>query len=188
MSDTGLSYIDCFLIHSPYGGKEARLGTWRALVEAQRQGKIRSLGVSNYGVHHLDELEDHIKSVGVEEGGVLSIGQWELHPWLPRDDIVGWCQKRGVAIEAYSPLVRGTRAKEKALVELEKKHGKTWAQVLVRWSLQKGFVPLPKSVTESRIEENAGGFGWELDEKDMESLDFKGSYEPCAWDPTVSRE
>src|ERR1700733_12083644 len=95
------------LIHAPYGGKEARLGTWRALVEAQKAGKVRSIGVSNYGVHHLEELDEYIKSGG---GGEISVGQWEIHPWLPRRDIINWCRKNNVVVEAYSPLVQGTRA------------------------------------------------------------------------------
>ncbi|KAL9612156.1 MAG: hypothetical protein Q9167_003235 [Letrouitia subvulpina] len=97
-SQTGLDYIDLYLIHAPYGGKEARNGTWKALVEAQQAGKIRSLGVSNYGVHHLNELESYIKELetqnGEGKGGKISVGQWELHPWLARPDIVNWCAKR----------------------------------------------------------------------------------------------
>lgn len=122
------------LIHSPYGGKEARLGSWRAVVEAQKAGKARSIGVSNYGVHHLNELEEYIKS-GI--GGKIDVGQYELHPWLPRRDIVEWLQNRGAVVEAYSPLVRGTRMDDPTLLSLAKKHGKTPAQILLRWSLQK---------------------------------------------------
>jgi hypothetical protein len=122
------------LIHAPYGGKEARLGTWRALVEAQKAGKVRSIGVSNYGVHHLDELDEYIKNGG---GGEISVGQYEIHPWLARQDIVDWCRKHNVVVEAYSPLVQGVRAEEAALKALEKKHNKSFAQVLIRWSLQK---------------------------------------------------
>lgn len=92
-----------YLIHAPYGGKEARCGAWRALVEAQEAGKIRSLGVSNYGVHHLNELEEYIKELeakrGKGKGGVISVGQWEVHPWLERPDIVKWCVDRGVVVE-----------------------------------------------------------------------------------------
>ena len=132
LSQTKLDYIDLYLIHAPYGGAEARKGTWRALAEAQKAGTIRSLGVSNYGVHHLDELESHMK----ELGGTLDVGQWELHPWLTRPDIVDWCRKRNVVLEAYCPLVRGGRAEETILKKLSEKYGKTWAQILLRWSLQ----------------------------------------------------
>ena len=133
-----------YLIHAPYGGKEARRGTWLALLEAQQAGRIRSLGVSNYGVHHLDELESYIHELeaqhGKGKGGEISVGQWELHPWLARPDIVGWCRTRGVVIEAYCPIVRGQRFEEPVLKGLGEKYGKTAAQVLLRWSLQKvGF-------------------------------------------------
>ena len=134
-------------------------------------------------MHHLDELEKYIKEVG----GTLDVGQWELHPWLARNDIVEWCQKRNVVVEAYCPVVRGARAEEPVLAQLSKKYGKTWAQVLLRWSLQMGFVPLPKSVTPKRIDENADIYDFVLEEADMEMLET-GKYEPCAWDPTTSKD
>ncbi len=171
LKKTQLKYIDLYLLHAPYGGKEGRLGAWRALAEAVDEGKVRSIGVSNYGVHHLEELDEWQK-VGLsivqirgtsqltadlqqqpkDKAGVLSVNQVELHPWLARPDIVSWCQEHGVVVEAYSPLVRSTRMEEPVLVALAKKHGKTAAQILLRWGLQKGFVILPKSVTHSRIE------------------------------------
>lgn len=199
-----------YLLHAPYGGKEGRLGAWKALVEAVESGKVRSIGVSNYGVHHLDELEEWQKSVEAKEGkgkgGVLSVNQVELHPWLARPDIVKWCEARGILLEvyfllclfsilrcstnkwqAYSPLVRGERMEEPILTSLAKKYNKTGAQILLRWSLQMGFSPLPKSVTISRIEENADLYDFELTKEDMETLDT-GEYAPCAWDPTISKD
>ena len=190
-NQTGLDYIDLYLIHAPYGGEAARKGTWLALVEAQQAGRIRSLGVSNYGVHHLDELEAYIKELedqhGKGKGGAISVGQWELHPWLTRPDIVNWCRKRGIIAEAYCPLVRGQRFGDKSLQNLATLHGKTPAQVLLRWSLQKGFVPLPKSVTHSRITENALIYDFELSKEEMAKLETD-DYSPCSWDPTTSRE
>lgn len=111
------------------------------------------------------------------------MNQIELHPWLARADIVNWCQSRGVVCEAYSPLIRATRNEEPVLKSLADKHSKTSSQILLRWSLQKGFVILPKSVTLSRIEENCKLYDFELDASDMKSLET-GKYEPCAWDPT----
>jgi len=184
LSETKLDYIDLVLIHAPFGGKKAREGTWRALVEAQREGKVHSIGVSNYGVHHLDELEAYINS-GV--GGHIDVGQYEIHPWCPRDDIVGWLQKRGVAIEAYSPLVRAKRMDEPVLDSLAKKYNKTPAQILVRWSLQKGYVPLPKSVSGDRILENVQVFDFELDNEDMDAL-ITSEYAPVCWDPTIVKD
>jgi hypothetical protein len=98
-----------YLLHAPYGGKENRLGAWKALVEAVEAGKVRSIGVSNYGVHHLEELEQWIKETEAKEGkgkgGVLSVNQVELHPWLARRDIVKWCEDRGVLLEVREMAV-----------------------------------------------------------------------------------
>jgi len=121
------------LIHAPYGGKKARLGSWDALVEAQKEGKTKAIGVSNYGIHHLEELEAYIQGGG---GGQIDVGQYELHPWLDHSDIVDWLQSRKIVVEAYSPLAHGSRLEEPVLVSIGKKYGKTPAQVLVRWSLQ----------------------------------------------------
>ncbi|KAJ5990417.1 hypothetical protein N7522_010624 [Penicillium canescens] len=177
-------YFDLILLHAPFGAKEGRLGAWCALVEAQKTGKARSIGVSNFGVHHLEELEEYIQGGG---GGRIEVGQYELHPWLGRADLVDWLHKRGAVVEAYSPLARGTRMNEPTLQAISKKHKKTPAQILIRWSLQKGFVPLPKSVTPERIKENADVFDFELDEDDMKLLHTE-EYSPCAWDPTTQRD
>lgn len=137
---TGFDYVDLYLLHSPYGGKENRIGAWKALVDGVHDGKIRSIGVSNYGVHHLDELEAYIKETETEQGkgkgGVISVNQVELHPWLTRKDITEWCKQRGVLLEAYCPIVRATKNDDPLLVSLAKKYGKTPSQVLIRWSLQ----------------------------------------------------
>lgn len=189
LKETGLTYIDLMLLHAPYGGRDARKGAWKALVEAHNEGKIRSIGVSNYGVHHLDEMEEYIQELekeGKGKGGVISVNQLEIHPWLPRNDIVEWCQKRGIVVEAYSPLVRGKRMEERVLQPLTKKYGKTAAQVLLRWSLQKGLVPLPKSVTPSRIGENANIFDFELTPEEMKTLEMD-EYSPVCWDPTIAK-
>lgn len=124
------------LIHAPGGTKEDREGSWRALLEAQKAGKVRSIGVSNYSVKDLDELEAYINS-GV--GGKIDVGQYEIHPWCARENVVEWLRKRNIVIEAYSPLVQATRMNEPVLQNLAKKHNKTPAQILVRWSLQKVY-------------------------------------------------
>lgn len=203
LKTTGLDYIDLYLLHAPYGGEEGRLGAWQALVESVADGKVRSIGVSNYGVHHLQELEDwqkaslrslHLSVIPeadmeqrqpTDKAGILSVNQVELHPFLARPDIVSWCEQRGVVLEAYSPLTRGTRFDDIRVQSLAKKHEKTPAQILLRWGLQKNFVILPKSVTKSRIEENRGLYDFELDAEDMKGLET-GEYTPSAWDPTVA--
>lgn len=176
---SNLGYIDLMLIHAPYGGKEGRLGAWKALVEAQNAGKVRSIGVSNYGIRHLEELENYIKNGG---GGQIAVGQYELHPWCGRIDITEWLKRRGAVVQAYSPLVQATRMNDPTLLGLAKKYNKTAAQVLLRWSLQKGFVPLPKSVTESRIVENGQVFDFELSKEDVDSL-TTDVHAPVCWDP-----
>ncbi|KAJ5353982.1 NADP-dependent oxidoreductase domain-containing protein [Penicillium brevicompactum] len=198
-------YFDLILINAPFGGKDGRLGSWKALVEAQKAGKARSIGVSNFGLHHLEELEEYIQNGG---GGRIEVGQYELHPWLGRAELVHWLQSRGAVIEAYSPLVRGTRMNEPVLGKLGVKHQKNPAQILLRWSIQKvskscpdlnlkagvlimkstqGFVPLPKSATTERIQENINVFDFELDEEDMRLL-HTDDYSPSTWDPTVQRD
>jgi diketogulonate reductase-like aldo/keto reductase len=191
LEETGLDYIDLMLIHAPFGGRGARKGAWKALVEAQEEGKVRSLGISNYGIHHLEEMEMYMKELETErgkgKGGIVAVGQWELHPWLNHSDIIQWCRKRGIVIEAWSPLVRGERMSEKVLEPLIGSHKKSAAQILLRWSLQQGFVPLPKSVNPSRIDENADIFDFELTAEEMKTLET-GQYSPCSWDPTVSHD
>ncbi|KAG5998478.1 hypothetical protein E4U52_008069 [Claviceps spartinae] len=190
LQDTKLDYLDLVLIHSPYGGTQNRLGAWKALVELVEAGKVRSIGVSNYGVHHLDELEQYIQALekergGPGKGGVISVGQWELHPWLTRPDIVQWCRERDIAIQAYSPIARGERwGKSPQVTAAAEKYGKTEAQILLRWSLQRGYVPLVKSVTPSRIAENAAIFDFELTESEVAEI-ATDEYITVAWDPTV---
>ncbi|KAJ4133815.1 hypothetical protein NW768_005404 [Fusarium equiseti] len=189
LDETKLDYLDLVLIHAPYGGSDARKGAWKALVECVEAGKVRSLGVSNYGVHHLDELEAYIKELekergGAGKGGVISVGQWEVHPWMTRPDIVQWCQERNIAVEAYCPIVRGQRFDDPKVKALADKYGKTPAQILLRWSLQRGCVPLVKSVTPSRILENTQLYDFELTEEEVKDL-ATDEYSPCAWDPTV---
>lgn len=141
LKSSGLEYFDLYMPHSPYGGTLAREGTWRAMVEAKTAGKIRSLGVSNFGVHHMREIELFIANLerehGKGNGGEVSVGQWELHPWLDRPDIVKFCTDRNIVVQAYCPLVRGQRMDEAPVKTLARKYGKSGAQILIRWSLQK---------------------------------------------------
>ncbi len=189
LKETGLTYLDLVLIHWPHGGgPEGRKAAWRALVDAVDVGKVRSLGVSNYGVHHLNELEAYIKELEAERGqgrgGIISVGQWEVHPWLARDDIIKWCNDRDIVVEAYCPIVRGERFDDPKVTQLAQRYDKTPAQILLRWSLQHGLIPLVKSVTPSRIEENADIFDFELSAVDVEDLTTQ-EYSPCTWDPSI---
>ncbi|KAK9771761.1 putative NADP-dependent oxidoreductase domain-containing protein [Seiridium cardinale] len=190
LKTAGVDYIDLYLIHSPYGGSATRKGVWKALVEAVDEGKIRSIGISNYGINHLDELEKHIAELeeergGKGKGGVISVAQHEVHPWCARNDIAEWCAKRNILLEAYCPVVRGKRFDEPGVKKLAEKYGKSPAQILIRWSLQKGYAPLPKSVTPKRIVENAEIYDFELTKAEVDELESK-EYAPIAWDPTTT--
>ncbi|KAI1840910.1 hypothetical protein JX266_012920 [Neoarthrinium moseri] len=190
LKTASVDYIDLMLIHAPYGGSANRKGVWKALVEAVEEGKIPSIGVSNYGIHHLDELETHIAELeeergGKGKGGVISVAQYEVHPWCARTDIAEWCAKRNIVLEAYCPVVRGKKFDDPEVKKLSEKYGKTPAQILIRWSLQKGYVPLPKSVTPSRIQENAEVYDFSLTDSEVAGLESP-EYSPIAWDPTKS--
>lgn len=142
----GLGYIDLFLLHSPYGGKAARLASWKAVEDAVDEGEIKIGGVSNFGVKHLEEL------IASKPRIMPAVNQIEVHPFNTRTNITTFCQKNGILVEAYAPLARALRMKHPTITALAKKYNATPAQVMVRWSLQNGFIPLPKSVSKDRIE------------------------------------
>jgi len=132
--------LDLYLLHHPgNAGTEARLQTWKALVEAVEAGQIKSIGVSNFEVEHLEEIEAWQKATEAAggNGGELSVNQMELHPWSRYEDVVEWCNERNVVLEAYSPLTRGKHFDDAVLKPIVKRTGKSAAQVLIRWSLQK---------------------------------------------------
>lgn len=173
----GLGYIDLFLLHSPYGGKRARLSSWKAVEDAIEAGEIKIGGVSNFGVKHLEELIESKPKI------LPAINQIEVHPFNTRTSITSFCQKNGIAVEAYAPLARALRMKDPTIVELSKKYSCTPAQLMVRWSLQHGFIPLPKSVSKERIEANAKIDSFEIEDKDMEKMDALDEYLVTDWDP-----
>ncbi|KAK1923353.1 putative aldo-keto reductase [Papiliotrema laurentii] len=170
-------YIDLFLIHAPFGGAEGRANSWAALAQAQKEGWVRDIGVSNFGVKHLEALPSPVPAVN----------QIELHPWCQQRDIVQYCESHGIVVQAYSPIVRADPARfaDPVIQSLTAKHHKTPAQILIRWSLQKGYVPLPKSVRPERIRSNADVYGFELDKEDMAALDGldQGSKGAITWNP-----
>ncbi|GAB0138737.1 hypothetical protein EsDP_00006962 [Epichloe bromicola] len=175
---SGLGYIDLFLLHSPYGGKEARLTSWRALEDALDEGQVRMIGVSNFGVAHIEELmasEPRIKP---------AINQIEVHPFNTQEAIRATCAKHGIAIEAYAPLVRAMRMTHPTIGALADKYTCSPAQVLVRWSLQHDMITLPKSVRRERMVENADVAGFELSGADVSIMDGLDEKLVTDWDPT----
>lgn len=178
VKEAGLGYIDLFLLHSPYGGKQARLDSWRAVEDAIDDGEVKIGGVSNYGVKHLQELLDSNPRIPP------AVNQIEVHPFNTRKDITSFCQQHNIVVEAYAPLVRALRMKHPTIVSLAKKYSCTPGQLLVRWSLQHGYVPLPKSVKKERIIENGQVGGFEIEAADMEAMDALDEYLVTDWDPT----
>ncbi len=173
----GLGYIDLFLLHSPYGGKTARLASWKAVEDAIEAGEVKIGGVSNYGVKHLEEL------LASKSRVLPAVNQIEVHPFNTRGSITTFCQQNGILVEAYAPLARALGMKHPTIVSLSKRYNCTPAQLMVRWSLQKGFIPLPKSVSKDRIEANGKIDFFEIQSKDMDTLTDLDEYLVTDWDP-----
>lgn len=157
----GLSYIDLYLIHWPVQGKNK--DTWRAMIQLLKEGKTRTIGVSNYEIFHLQEIIQN-------SDAVPSVNQVEFHPFLYQKRLLEFCKNNNIQLEAYSPLTRGQRLNHPTVIHLAKKYGKTSAQILIRWNLQHGLVVIPKSKNENRIRENSQVFDFQLEEEDMELL------------------
>jgi diketogulonate reductase-like aldo/keto reductase len=175
LAKLNLDYIDLYLIHWPEPGK--RLESWGALVELRKQGKCRSIGVSNYTVAHLKELMAH-SSVRP------SVNQVEFSPFLFQRELLEFCRAHGIQLEAYCPLTRGAKLGDPVIGAVARKHGKTSAQVLLRWAVQHQVVVIPKSGQPARIEENAGIFDFTIGEEDMAALDALDAGFRTSWDPT----
>jgi len=158
-------YVDLFLVHSPNAGLAKRKNMWLALEKAKEEGKVRDIGVSNYGKQHIEEMK------GFAKIWPPVVNQIELHPWCQQREAVYYCHSQSIVVEAYCPLVRNQKADDPTLNSIAKKYNRSAAQVLIRWSLQKGWVTLPKSDTPGRIEANADIYGFELDTGDMKTLD-----------------
>ncbi|KAF4775836.1 aldo/keto reductase [Colletotrichum scovillei] len=163
-----LEYFDLYLIHSPSDDKEKRLASWRALETAQRLGKVRSIGVSNFSSHHIEELLQ-------ETTVVPAVNQIEVHPFCQRQDLVDTCRKHGIAIEAYSPLARGNKLEDPTIGKIAEKYGKSPAQILLNWNATRGNIVLPKSLAAHRIQSNFESFDFELSQEDMAVIDALGA-------------
>lgn len=170
----GLAYVDLYLVHWPK--PDHTKDTWRAMEEIQSAGKARAIGVSNFLPHHLDQL--------AETATVMpSINQIEFHPHLQSPELADYCAEHGIVLEAWSPLKHGAIVDDPDLLAIAKTHGVTVAQVVLRWMLQRGIVAIPKSVTPSRIAENADLFGFELDPREMTSINGMDRAERVGPDP-----
>ncbi|MVP01689.1 aldo/keto reductase [Paenibacillus lutrae] len=157
----GLDYIDLYLIHWPV--KDKYKETWKALEKLYRDGSVRAIGVSNFQVHHLEDLMQGSEIVP-------AVNQVEYHPRLSQRPLHDFCRKNRIQLEAWSPLMQGQLLNNPLLIEIGEKHGKNPAQIILRWDLQNEVVTIPKSVTPERIAQNADVFDFELSSEDMERI------------------
>lgn len=174
----GMAYVDLLLLHCP-GDPDLRAETWAVLEEAVKKGQAKSIGVSNFGIPHLERL---MKSATITP----AVNQIELSPFNQRVDVVQHCQSQGIALQAYSPLAKASKLGDPRVVALAAKRGITPAQLLIRWSLQKGFIPLPKSVNPERQATNLDVFGFELSLEDVVELDKLEEGLVTGWDPILN--
>ena len=167
-------YIDLYLIHWPL--REKRNHSWKAFIELRDKGLCKSIGVSNFTIEHLAEIE-------AKFGILPAVNQVEFHPYHYQKELLDYCNSKNIIIEAYSPLVHAKRMDEPKLGAISEELGKTPAQILIRWSIQRGMVVLPKSVNKSRIIENFSVFDFDIPDSMMKKLDeLDESFVTC-WDP-----
>jgi diketogulonate reductase-like aldo/keto reductase len=166
LKDLGLDYVDLYLIHWPSNkadGAKINSDTWRALEKLYRDGRVKSIGVSNF-------LEHHLRALLAEAEVVPAIDQIEFHPGQMQPETVSFCKSNEIIVQAWSPLGTGRMLNNPALTEIALKYGKSVAQLCIRWVLQNDALPLPKSVTPSRIKENADVFDFEISGADMQTI------------------
>lgn len=170
LENLGLDYIDMFLIHWPASEnqfenwKELNAETWRALEKLYADGKVRAIGVSNFYVSHLTALLETAKVKPM-------VNQIEFHPGMTQEEVVDFCKKNDILIEAWSPLGRGNVLDNEVLVGIAKKYNVSVPQLCIRWIVQKGHLPLPKSVTPERIKSNLDVYGFEISQEDIVAID-----------------
>ena len=171
LNNLGLEYLDLYLVHWPANrlqfGDEAKkinADTWRAMEELYEEGYVKAIGVSNFLTHHLEELMEGAKIKPM-------VNQIEFHPGWLQEDTVKYCKDQNIIIEAWSPLGRNEILENDNLIKVADKYNKSTAQLCIRWILQKGILPLPKSVTPSRIKENTEVFNFVIEEEDMQFID-----------------
>ncbi|UCI24741.1 aldo/keto reductase [Mesorhizobium sp. B2-8-5] len=163
MQKLGINKIDLFLIHWPVPSQNKYVEAWKTLVELQKAGRIKSVGVSNFNQEHLERI------IG-ETGVTPVVNQIELHPRFQQRDKREFHEKHNIHIESWSPLGSGRLLADPTLEKIAEKHGKSVAQVIIRWHLQEGLIVIPKSIHQERIAGNFDVFGFELDADDMQTV------------------
>ena len=158
----GFDYLDLYLIHWPVKGKYK--DTWRAVEQLYKQGRVRSIGISNFLKHHIEDLKQTAEIIPM-------VNQMEFHPYLVQQDLIDYCIENKIQFEAWSPLMQGQILSDGTIKKLAGKYGKTTTQIILRWDLQKGVITIPKSVKKERIVSNSQIFDFEISNEDMKLID-----------------
>uniref|UniRef100_A0A673B5L6 Zgc:110366 n=2 Tax=Sphaeramia orbicularis TaxID=375764 RepID=A0A673B5L6_9TELE len=178
----GVEYFDLYLMHWPgalqpgCSNREMRAETWRALEELYKEGVCRAIGVSNFLIHHLEQLKEDCSVVP-------HVNQVEYHPFQQPTDLIEYCRKEGIVFEGYSPLAKGEVLNDPTVLQIAQKYKRTPAQICIRWSIQNGIITIPKSTKKTRVQENCQVFGFQLEEADMAALGRLHDGRHVTWDP-----
>ena len=168
------SYVDLLLLHFPV--TLLRKPSWQALEEIKAAGGAKSIGVSNYTERHLEEMKAYAQEMP-------AVNQVELHLFLQQPALIDYCQGHNIAVEAYSPLAHAKEMDEPLIIEIAKKHKKTYAQIMLRWCIEQDLIVLPKSVTPKRVQENIDIFDFKLDDEDIRRLALLDRDMRTCWSP-----
>jgi diketogulonate reductase-like aldo/keto reductase len=174
LRNLSMDYLDLYLVHWPVKGKYK--DTWRALEKIYTDGRVKAIGVSNFLQHHLEDLLQSIQIVPV-------VNQMEFHPYLVQQNLIDYCYEKQIQYEAWSPLMQGKILGDETINLIAKKYGKTAAQIILRWDLQKGVVTIPKSIKKERILSNSMLFDFELSQEEMNIIDKLDRHQRIDADP-----
>ncbi|KGL75846.1 putative oxidoreductase ZK1290.5, partial [Tinamus guttatus] len=179
----GVEYLDLYLIHWPgahvpdKSNREVRAETWRAMEELYEEGLCRSIGVSNFLMSHLEQLEEDCVIIP-------HVNQVEYHPFQRPQELVDYCRNKNIVFEGYCPLAKGEALTHPTIIQLAKKYGRSPAQICIRWSIQNGIVTIPKSTRAERIQENCKVFDFTIAEEDVGILNSLHDGRRVSWDPS----
>lgn len=180
LEDLGVEYIDLFLIHWPSNkNKEVNIETWKALEELYKSGKVKSIGLSNFLKHHLEWI---LESAEIKP----MVNQIEYHPGLTRPETVEFCKKNNIIVEAWAPLGKGKMLNNEELVRIANKYKKSVAQLCIKWCIQNGILPLPKSSNLERMKQNLDVFDFIISEQDMDFINNMEFFAGSDMDPNKS--
>ena len=161
LNNLQVDYIDLYLIHWP---NKLNAETWIAFEHLYETGKVKAIGVCNFKVEHLEELKKTAKIMPM-------VNQVEIHPFSTKNNIINYCKDNNIKVVAWSPISRGRVLSNELMIDLSKKYKKSIVQIVLRWHMQKGVIPIPKSSNENRIKENIDIFDFEISSEDMKAID-----------------